>query len=915
MVDRRSLSCVCVALAAWVVNAAPAHGGGKANPGPMVPAFARFHADGKADLAEGGRLLFKTLNCGQCHSPGDVEPNPAKSAPILDGVGLRVKHDYLKQFLNNPHGMKPGTTMPDLFAGVDAAEKQATVEALVHFLASTGTPAHVRPDRKGVASGRELYHQVGCVACHGTRDANGDQDKTFAGTVALGNVKAKYSLASLKTFLENPHQTRPNGRMPGLLNAKEAGDVANYLMQGIAGAPSAVNMSYAYYEGSWQNVPDFNKLKPVAAGNASDFDLGVARRLNDCGVKFDGFVKIDNEGKYTFHLMSDDGSKLWIDGKLVVDNDGVHPPQSKSGSAKLTKGMHKLTVSVFNAGGGFELGVEVEGPGVGRQPLGPMVQLMEKTEVPVVKGNNTERFTIQPELVAKGKELFASAGCANCHAMQNETKRVAAPALAKLKAEGGCVAAAPAKGLPWYGLSATQQTALRAVIEKPAAQAGVREAVAFTMKALNCYACHEREKIGGVEDDVNKAFVTVQPEMGDEGRLPPALNGVGAKLKTEYLKKVLEQGAHDRPYMHTRMPRFGGNASHLVALFESLDAPEPSPKVATKEPAPKLKSAGRHLVGAQAFGCIKCHTFAGAKAEGVQGIDMAIMTQRVKHDWFHNYMINPTAYRPGTRMPSSFPDGKTLLKKVLDGQATTQIEAIWLYLADGAKANLPLGMNKQSIPLIPTTEAIIYRNFIQGAGPRAIGVGYPEKAHLAFDANEMRLAMLWQGGFIDARRHWTGRGEGFEPPMGDNILHLPAGVSFAVLGSAEEAWPTKPAKEQGYRFRGYRLSDDQRPTFLYSYKDILIEDFPNAVETKASPGIRRVFTVQAKAGTDNLYFRAAVGDKIEALGDGWYRLNDLRIRIEAPGMPMLRQSGAKMELLVPVRFQGDAVKIVQEFAW
>jgi hypothetical protein len=291
------------------------------------------------------------------------------------------------------------------------------------------------------------------------------------------------------------------------------------------------------------------------------------------------------------------------------------------------------------------------------------------------------------------------------------------------------------------------------------------------------------------------------------------------------------------------------------------------------------------------------------------------MTQRLKKDWFHNYMLNPSKYRPGTRMPSSFPDGQTLLKNVLDGKADTQIEAIWVYLADGKAATLPLGLNKSSIPLVPTTEAIIYRNFIQGAGPRAIGVGYPEKAHLAFDANDVRLAMIWQGAFMDARRHWTGRGEGFEPPMGDNILYLPTGAAFAVLSQPEEPWPMAPAKAQGAHFLGYRLSDDQRPTFLYAFKDVKVEDFPNAVETKANPGIRRVLTLTAENGVDKLYFRAATGDKIEAQGDGWYRIGELRLRIEAGATPVIRRSGAKMELLVPVQFQNKGAKIVQEFVW
>ena len=787
---------------------------------PAIPGFARFYQDAKADAAEGGYLLLSTLNCQQCHAPRDVPPaGLVKSAPILDGVGQRVKHAYLQQFLSDPQATKPGTTMPNLFAGMDEQEKQTKVNALTHYLASTGSPAQARPDNKGIAGGRDLYHKVGCVACHGTRTAAGDQDKIFATTVPLGNLKAKYTILSLKSFLENPHQTRPFGRMPGLLNTKEARHVANYLMQGTAGAKSVSNMAYAYYEGTWQNLPDFAKVKPVAQGQTSDFDLSVARRNNDCGLKFDGYLKIETEGTYTFHLTSDDGSKLWIDGKVVVDNDGVHPPQTVSGKTKLGKGMHKLTIGVFNSGGGFELSAEVEGPRLGRQALGPLMSLTEKPETAIAKGEEAaKQFVIQPELVAKGKELFAASGCVNCHVMQKETTTLKAPGLAELKGEGGCIGAAPKKGLPWYSLSAVQQTALRAAIQKPGPSAWTdKDKVALTMKTFNCYACHERDKVGGVEDDLNKSFQTVQPEMGDEGRIPPSLTGVGAKLKPAYLKQILEQGSHDRPYMHTRMPKFGANVSHLVEQFASLDHAEQAPKAEFKETVAKVKTAARHMVGS-AFSCTKCHTFAGAKAEGVQGIDLTLMNDRLKHDWFYNFMLNPSKYRPGTRMPGPFPDGKSLLKKVLDGKADTQIEAMWVYLADGKKATPPVGTNKQSIPLIPTTEAIIYRNFIQGAGPRAIGVGYPEKAHLAFDANDVRLAMIWQGGFIDARRHWSGRGEGYEPPMGDNLLNLPIGVSFAVLSQPDEPWPAKPAKEQGYKFLGYKLSDDQRPTFLYSYQ-------------------------------------------------------------------------------------------------
>src|SRR5436190_11393384 len=156
-------------------------------------------------------------------------------------------------------------------------------------------------------------------------------------------------------------------------------------------------------------------------------------------------------------------------------------------------------------------------------------------------------------------------------------------------------------------------------------------------------------------------------------------------------------------------------------------------------------------------------------------------------------------------MPSPFLGGKSMLPDVLGGKPDTQIEAIWVYLRDG-KPRVPAGLGQHSIPLEPTTGAILYRNFIEGAGTRAIAVGYPEKVHLAFDANEMRPALLWQGGFIDAGRHWSDRGAGFEGPLGDDVLHLHGGAACAVLARPEEAWPAAAPKSLGYRFLGYRLT-------------------------------------------------------------------------------------------------------------
>jgi mono/diheme cytochrome c family protein len=890
---------------------------------PIVPGFERFYTDAKADASKGGQLLLGELNCVSCHTTDTSMLR--KQAPILDYVASRARVGYLRKFLADPQAVKPGTPMPNLFAG--DPEKAAKVEALVHFLASGGSVKQAPIDAKNVPVGKDLYHKVGCVACHGPRDDQGKLVQTTAVVVRLSGMKEKYSVPSLATFLENPQHSRPSGRMPQLVTGKDALAVAHYLLQGVKVNELAKGTtSYAYFEGHWAKLPDFAKLKPAATGTGPAFALSVAKRGNDYGIKFDGYFKLERDGEYRFTLHSDDGSKLYIDDKQVVDNDGEHPPKAVGGAAKLTKGVHKITVTFFQSGGGAELDVQIEGPGLGKQELSEMVAISEaalEKQVPKTNPDDPDILEFQPGLVEKGKALFASSGCASCHVMNVDKKPIAstveASPLGKLKAEGGCLSAMPVKGLPWFALNAAQRKALSAAIKTPSPiSKEPAEVIARIMTTFNCYACHTRGDVEGVDTEgpLNKFFQTLQPEMGDEGRVPPPLTGVGAKLQPEYLKQILDKGAHDRPYMHTRMPGFGlANVGALVEAFASVDKLPTLAPIEFKDTPGKVKTAGRHLSGAGALGCIKCHTFNGEKAEGVQGIDMTLMPQRVRRDWFHAYLLDPAKLRPGTRMPTSWPNGKSFYPDVLEGKSLNQIEAIWLYLSEGKAARLPLGIGgKKSIPLIPEKSAIIYRNFIQGAGTRAIAVGYPEKAHLAFDANEMHLAMIWQGDFIDAGRHWTDRGEGFQGPLGDNILKLHAGAAFAVLDKPEAAWPTAAPKDLGWKFKGYRLTPDDRPTFLYSFGDVQVEDFPNAVASK-EPSLQRTLKLTAANSPGNLSFRAAVGTKIEAAGDGWYRIDGWKMKIESATTPVIRQSNGKAELLVPMRFADGKAQITQTFAW
>ncbi len=375
------------------------------------------------------------------------------------------------------------------------------------------------------------------------------------------------------------------------------------LMNGVMGvsklANPITNLNYKFYHGSWDKMPDFSKLEPKKTGVLADglFDISPRDRNDDFGFVFSGEIECPNDGKYSFTTSSDDGSLLLIDGKLVVDNDGIHGVKSASGSVKLRGGKHMIEVRFFERGGGEELSVAWSGPGI----------------------------------------------------------------------------------------------------------------------------------------------------------------------KTKALSR--------------KAPAGGGAVGMLI------------------EP--------------------------------------------------------------------------------------------------------------------PEGEASIYRNFINGAGPRAIGVGYHEGVNLAFDANNMRLAMIWQGDFIDGARHWNGRGQGYQPPAGDAVVNLPEGVAIAALENSDSDWPNAEYRTKDLRFRGYYLNKMQRPTFKYEHGNVSVEDtpIPLAGASEGEPGaIKRIIKLKAKDAPKNLYFRVAQGG-FEKKGESF---DGEELAISVKGGEPVAQGG---ELRVPIVFKGGSAQLEVTYSW
>jgi len=104
-------------------------------------------------------------------------------------------------------------------------------------------------------------------------------------------------------------------------------------------------------------IPDLRKIKPQGKIYTSSLNIpgrdfqegfpGVTKRLEWFAIDYTGKFWIEKPGLYGFALTSDDGSRLYIDDQVVVDNDGLHPPVTKSGIIELSGGIHRIRVQYF----------------------------------------------------------------------------------------------------------------------------------------------------------------------------------------------------------------------------------------------------------------------------------------------------------------------------------------------------------------------------------------------------------------------------------------------------------------------------------------------------------------------------------------------------------------------------------------
>jgi mono/diheme cytochrome c family protein len=525
----------------------------------------------------------------------------------------------------------------------------------------------------------------------------------------------------------------------------------------------------------------------------------------------------------------------------------------------------------------------------------------------------------------RGKGLAERLRCAACHALGGlKPTRPAIPLAAGVNPEGGCLAPAPAAGIPRFALSESQRNALCAFVAglpmdpSVAAPSTVAE---DTIRRLGCFGCHARGGQGGT-------FLGAQiaDALGSDPALgglkvtltPPDLSAVGDKLRPEFLALAVRgQAPAARPWLSVRMPAFvfgQGEAESIARYFERHDRFEARAAEITSaaplHPDNRAFDAAARLIGQRGFGCVNCHVLAGKVPPGGEaetlGPDLALAHRRMTNTYFRRWIANPQRILPGTPMPQFLQPVATL-----PGTLDEELDAIWNALTSeratelataGTRALLAQQGERASVVrdmvVFPESPASPYT-------PRGLAIGLKGGHSVLFDTDRIAWLAWWHGDFLTrtkSGRLWEWHPAGpliwTAPERGSPILFidaqgvvLPPGELRERFGSFDAVEFTRRGVKLNYTLHGpasqaVRVIEEIEPIESGWERRIAVENVPD--------GYRPALVERAPTGTERAHGGTAL---VWKAGERMVRLEV----VEPRGADMRSTANGTGAFVVPMR--------------
>lgn len=639
--------------------------------------------------------------CVSCHAGIDKagfedQPNPYKTHPdrgVLltahppDKLGCTPCHEGQGAAVNSipmAHGNVMFWEQP-LKAGEKVQSSCLSCHADVHRL----------PHAERIAVGEKLFEKLGCHGCHLVEGYDG---LPKAGP-ALTAVAAKDDPAWMVSWIQNPHEFRGRTRMPWFLfDRQQSEQAAAYLLAaskekadewlGRHPEPAGVDPANAELVARGKEL-----VESVGCRGCHSFDPEqVASPLSETK---DVAPNLSRVGEKT--------NPRWIYG--WIKNPRTYDPDTSMPDLRLSDEEATAITSYLLTLRGSE-------------PTEPDAELAARLA--------------SPEAVAAGEKLIRKYGCFGCHAipgMEKESRvgveltyfgsktleeiyfgtRTDIPktwddwTLHKILDPRTYQTEFIEQAMPNFRVNEEEAKALRLFlagrvehkapedyrVPDPHGHEARLVRGRRLVQEYNCTGCHTIQGQGG---DV-RALYEENPTMA-----PPILQGEGKKVQSDWLFAFLKKPVPIRPWLSIRMPTFhftDEEARAIVEYFQALDEiRNPFQYFADEQvPTEHLRSA-KLLMSNDYFACFSCHQQGDKKPEGPPegwAPDLGMAKDRLNPEWVEEWIRDPQALMPGTKMPSYYPGGP---EDVFGGDEAKQIEALRDYIflldrADGILASEP----------------------------------------------------------------------------------------------------------------------------------------------------------------------------------------------------------------------------------
>ncbi len=185
-------------------------------------------------------------------------------------------------------------------------------------------------------------------------------------------LEIRYTLNGKTPTMESPLYTRPLTLYDSadviarcFHDGEAVTSIARRSFKKVTPSPSAAvidprpGLRLRIFKGDWDKVPDFDALKPAQTAIAQSIGLPPGTTHEYEGRIFDGYLTAPTTGLYRFSLTSDDGSRMWLDGRMLIDLDGLHGSETKEATAALSAGPHVVRIEYFNKTGGAVLNLQM----------------------------------------------------------------------------------------------------------------------------------------------------------------------------------------------------------------------------------------------------------------------------------------------------------------------------------------------------------------------------------------------------------------------------------------------------------------------------------------------------------------------------------------------------------------------------